>query len=222
LKVTASNAEGCDGLPGNLIKKLAPSIAPNICKIWNASIVNNIFPEMWKLANITPVYKQKGTKSEADNYRPISLLPVLARALEKILAGQLISFCDVHKIIPPNQHGFRKGYSCETALIQLTDSWLKYIDKGEFVGTLLVDLSKAFDTVSHRILLLKLQSINLSTDTLCWFHSYLSNRRQHVVTRKQMTDIMNINRGVPQGNCLSPLLFNIYTQSLISILSYLV
>jgi len=141
-------------------------------------------------------------------------LPILARAFERTVASQLSNFCDRRSVVPQEQHGFRKGRSCETALIQMSDQWLSYIDRGEYVGAILIYLSKAFDSVSHSLLLNKLQSINFSTNSLLWFHSYLSNRQQRVVTRESITSFKSINRGVPQGSCLSPLLFNIYVNDL--------
>ena len=207
-------ATGPDGLPAFLLKRLAEAVAPNITRIVNDSLTQNIVPSSWKKANIAPVWKNKGSKTDASNYRPISVLPVLARMLEKICARQLSKFCDEKDLIPPQQFGFRPKSSCEHALISATGAWMEEIDDGCLVGALLVDLSKAFDTVPHQLLLLELEQIGCSTDTIQWFHSYLTGREQRVVMLSETTDWRQVMRGFPQGSGLSPLLFNVYVRKL--------
>ena len=128
---------------------LAHSLAPSVTQLFNFSISSGTFPKLWKSANVCPIYKRKGTKSDVDNYRPISILPILGRLLEKIIGRQLQMFCDSHDIIPIQQFGFRRNSSCELALLAAQDKWLEDISKGSFVGTLLIDLSKAFDSIEH-------------------------------------------------------------------------
>ena len=108
---------------------------------------------MWKKANVCPVWKGKGSKKDPSNYRPISVLPVLGRCFEKLAAAQLYNYCDNHDIIPPEQFGFRRKSNCELALVSALDHWTDAIDSGAIVGALLVDLSKAFNTVPHQKLL---------------------------------------------------------------------
>ena len=138
----SSSATGPDGLPGHLLKKLAPLVNNNVTKIFNASINQCHFPGAWKKANVCPVYKQKGSKDDPSNYRPISVLPVLARVFEKLVAGQLQAFCDGAKIIPDEQFGFRKNSSCELALLTTVDRWYSAIDTGQLIGALLLDMSR--------------------------------------------------------------------------------
>ena len=107
------------------------------------------------------IYKQKGSKTDPNNYRPISVLPILGRTLEKLIATQLYNYCDEHNILPPEQFGFRRHTSCEMALFAATDLWMNSVDKGSYAGALLIDLSKAFDTVPHQLLLTELRDLSL-------------------------------------------------------------
>ena len=152
-EVKSSTAPGPDDIPSFLIKGSSNDICENVTKIFNASISNAMYPEHWKMANVKPIYKAKGSKSDASNYRPISLLPILARCFEKLVANQLTGFCNSNNTIPREQYGFRKNSNCEMALLTAVDGWCKAIDGGEIVGALLIDLSKAFDSVSHPKLL---------------------------------------------------------------------
>jgi Reverse transcriptase (RNA-dependent DNA polymerase)/Endonuclease-reverse transcriptase len=212
--LNARTAAGHDEIPGFLLKELASSLALNIAKIFNTTIATGIFPNSWKKANVTGVWKNKGSKKDPSNYRPISVLPVLARTLEKAVASQLYEFCDVKEVIPKQQYGFRRNSGCEMTLVAALDSWMRSIDEGKLVGAILLDFSKAFDTVPHQLLLNDLKEIGCGMDALRWFASYLQGRQQRVVQRPKTTQWMDITRGVPQGSCLSPLLFNIFVRAL--------
>jgi retron-type reverse transcriptase len=212
--IKTKTAAGCDGISGVLLKKLSSALASNIALIFNQSLNQRCFPDSWKRANIAAVWKSKGSKSEPTNYRPISVLPVIARVFEKLIANQLYQYCDAREIIPHNQFGFRRQSSCEHALLAALDKWMSAIDQGCYVGALLVDFSKAFDNVPHQQLIMELLRIGCSNEVLAWFTSYLSERAQRVTNRQSTTPWKIINKGVPQGSCLSPLLFNIYVRDL--------
>lgn len=207
-------ATGPDGLSASLLKTLAPAIAPNLATIMNRSMAIGSFPSVWKRANVAAVWKGKGSKTDAGNYRPISILPVLARMFEREVAGQLAKHCYAFDIIPNEQFGFRPKSNCEMALIAATDEWLKQMDEGKIVGSLLIDLSKAFDTVPHQQLLRDLQEIGCSQQVCQWFYSYLEGREQRVSKGPVVTEWKEVTRGVPQGSCLSPLLFNVFVRRL--------
>ena len=199
------------------LKNFAPDITANIQWILNASISQSSFPGEWKRANVTAIYKNKGLMKDPANYRPISVLPVLVRMMEKGVAKQLAVHCQLNEIIPPEQFGFRAKSSCEDALLSATSSWMEEIDKGQVVGSTLIDLSCAFDSASHPKLMNELQEIGCGNQALSWFHSYLTDRQQRVTQSGVVTDWKPVSKGVPQGSCLSPLLFNIYIRKLPSV-----
>ena len=214
LNIKPNTATGPDDLPAFLLRKVAPAISPAVAHIFNLSLDSGSYPDMWKYANVCPIYKAKGSKADPGNYRPISILPVLARAFEKAASAQLYDYCDRHHIIPPQQFGFRKNSNCEMALISAMDFWLKAVDEGKYAGALLLDLSKAFDCVPHQMLLQELGMAGVGSRAMEWFASYLTGRHQRVCVKEATTQWMPVSRGVPQGSGLSPLLFNIFVRNL--------
>lgn len=212
--VRVNTAPGHDGIPGSLIKRLAPALARNITLVMNSSLLQKKFPTSWKQSNVTAIWKGKGSKTDPANYRPISVLPILARVFEKACTRQLSRYVEGRDLLPLQQFGFRAKSSCEHALIAGIDSWMASIDNGEIVGSLMIDLSKAFDSVPHQMLLQELLNIGCSQSALEWFYDYLINRLQRVTTASSTTEWKAVGRGVPQGSCLSPLLFNIFVREL--------
>ena len=213
-KVKTNTAGGHDRVPGSLISRLAPALAHNMTAIMNASIVQCSFPTAWKRANVTAIWKNKGSKNDASNYRPISVLPILGRVLEKACAQQLSDFVENRGHVPDEQFGFRAKSGCEHALIKGLDSWMQSLDEGKIVGALLLDMSKAFDSISHQKLLTELIGIGCGQNATRWFLDYLTNREQRVISSSTVTPWRPVTRGVPQGSCLSPLLFNIFIREL--------
>ena len=148
-------------------------------KILSLSITNGIFPDSFKIAKITPCFK-KGDKSDMFNYRPISVLPLLSKLLERHVAENLKSYLNIFDLLYERQSGFRANHSCETALTAIVDDWLTATDNNEIVGTVLLDLSKAFDLVSHSLLLEKLRQYQFSAASLQWFQSYFNEYKFHL------------------------------------------
>ena len=131
------------------------------------SNITGIFPDEWKLARVSPIYKE-GAKSDPNNYRPISVLPVISKLIERVVFDQFYEYLIVHDLLADTQSGFRPRRSTQTALLEATNEWYLNIDNGLINGVLFLDLKKAFDTVDHRILLKKLQLYGVDSRTLMW------------------------------------------------------
>lgn len=207
--LTNSKAKDIYGLDTAFLKTHKESLTVPLTKVLNKSINESIFPSALKLAIVTPVYKS-GDKQEVNNYRPISILPVISKVIEKLVVEQLIAHLDSKAFLHPMQFGFRKKHSTETACCYFLQQIKTNLDQGGVVGAVFLDLSKAFDTVDHEILLSKLAHYNLSINTQNWFKSYLSGRHQCVRMNNTLSPLKRCTMGVPQGSILGPLLYSIY------------
>ena len=210
-----SNAIGCDEVPSFIVKDCIYLWAKPICQILNESLKQDIFPERWKSALIVPIHKA-GKVNEINNYRPIAILSPFAKIYEKILYRRI--FHMVKNRISTSQHGFYSGRSTVTNLIDLTQTVAEGLDNNLQTEVIYTDFRKAFDTVNHNILLAKLAEIGLSKKLLNLFKSYLSGRKQYVFYKGTQSSIFIPTSGVPQGSCLSTLLFAIFINDLTKIL----
>ena len=202
-------AAGCDEIPISLIKYVSHQIKTPLAHIFNLSINLGIFPEKLKMSKVIPIHKSN-SKSDFSNYRPISLLPVISKILEKIIYTRLNDYVHKNNIISSTQHGFIEKKSTTSATLCLTDYTLNALDNNKFTIGIFLDLSKAFDSVNHDILLHKLEHFGIRNTALKLISSYLSNRKQYVRFNNSDSDFKTLTHSIPQGSILGPLLFNIY------------
>lgn len=192
-----------------LIKSLKDNLIYPLTKLFNQSIREGIYPSAFKIVKIIPVFK-KGDCNILSNYRPIALIPVLSKILELLLKNQLYEYFESNNILMEQQFGFRKGKTTVEALNKLCENIIEGFEEGEFVGSTFCDLSKAFDCVSHKILLNKLAYYGVNAVGLKLLNSYLSDRTQITLYEGVFSDEKGTKHGVPQGSILGPLLFLIY------------
>ena len=212
-------SSGHDDISNNLLKKLKTSISLPLEIVFNKSLAQGIFPSRMKLADVVPLHKGKDPM-ESTNYRPISLLLTISKLLEKIMYKQTYEFLENTGQIYQSQYGFRTAHSCEQAISELVSEILKGREEGMYTLGLFLDLSKAFDTIEHTVLLQKLFKYGVRGPTLSWFESYLTDRKMRIKCetsssdRLVYSDYKTLHYGTLQGSCLGPLIFLIFTNDL--------
>lgn len=207
--LNTSKSAGPDNIGPKIIKEMSSLFIEPLLHIYNLSLSTGKIPDQLKIAKVIPIYK-KGDACQTCNYRPISLLSIFDKLLEKIVHKRLLSHLQKHNVLYQYQFGFRKNHSTTLALIDVIDNIYKYLDNNEITIGIYLDLKKAFDTVNHDILLDKMYNYGIRGVVHDWFRSYLSDRQQYTIVNNTESRSMKINCGVPQGSVLGPLLFLIY------------
>ena len=205
-----------DPIPTWLLRSCFDELGPVLLKLINLSLKLGIFPESFKHAIIKPTIKDpKESKDALSNYRPVSNIPFISKLLEKVVLGQLNEHLSVNNLYCTSQSGYQRFHSCETLNIKMFNDILKSIDEGSTVSLLLLDMSAAFDTVDHTLLLQLLNTdYGLDGTVLKWLEDYLDNRKCSVSINNSFSDILCLLFGVPQGSILGPILFILYTKHL--------
>ena len=209
----SSSATGMDYIDTNIIKLAADQLAPILTFIVNLSIQTSTFPSSWKWHKVIPLLKSTSADPLLPkSYRPVALLPIMSKILEKAIFNQLVQYLESNELIHPNLHGSRAGHSTATALGQLYDTWVEEVEEGKMVGVLLCDQSAAFDLCDHYLLVEKMKLMGVDEHSATWFWSYLTGRRQSCSVDGQVSPALNIpSCGVPQGSIGGPILWLLFT-----------
>ena len=210
---------GLDGIPVDLIKKCSKEISPILTELINKSVVLGKFPSSLKIAAILPILK-KGDSSNIENYRPIALLSIFSKIIEKVIAKRIHTFLNKNNLLTHCQHGFRPGYSTETGTIELIQHINDRMDRGEYVVALSFDLTRAFDTVHSKFVSEKMTKLGLRGFINDWLTSYLEDRKMVVKIDDAVSNEYCVNVGTPQGSVLGPLIFLLYINDIVDFISH--
>ena len=216
LKITS--AFGLDEIDTFIVKLLQEEITPAVTHIINLSITTGTFPNKWKVSKVVPLHK-KDDILNPENYRPVSIIPVMSKILERVVFSQVLRYLKDNDLLNPNHHAYRDKHSTTTAMLQMLDGWLQAVETGQMAGVCMLDMSAAFDVVDHDILIEKMAVYGFSLHSIHWFESYPTGRRQGVSINVVLSTLLPVNSGLPQGSILGPLLYTLFTNELPEVIS---
>ena len=216
--INISKSSGLDNLSSFVIKKAFEVLAPEVTFMYNLSIQGAQFPDSWKNALVIPIPKQ-GNLTKVQNYRPISLLPLPGKILEKLIHQQLSDYLEGNMLLAGEQHGFRANHSTTHSIEQVTSFISRKMDARLPTASVFIDFRKAFDCVQHPVLLGKLRKLGFSGLVVDWVDSYLTDRKQRVYANDSYSDYLNVTQGVPQGSVLGPLFYIVYANDIAQIVN---